>query len=320
MDASLTRLESARDDLARRWLVRVIERSSLDEVAELPVDRIARELPGLVSELVRAAAEGPQEGAETASEERLVELLTDLRGRDRRDPVELTRDVAALQSVIAEALASSLSDHSARSVLGAVDRLSGTMLAVLGVAVSELGERRARQLEGLSGMDAVTGLPNARQLRRQLAQFVAIQQRYGHPFALLALDIEGLRRINDAHGREAGDRALADVAAVVRGAVRAADSVARLDDDELCVLAPHQTALGGRAIGERLADAVGRLERPEGVPVGIAIGVAGCPEHAVEEDRLLELADEAMYRAKASGEPVAVAAPPLARAAGEDER
>ncbi|MGI8584778.1 MAG: GGDEF domain-containing protein, partial [Thermoleophilaceae bacterium] len=214
MDASLTRLESARDDLARRWLMRVIERSSLDEVAALPIERIARELPGLVSELVRAAAGGPQDGAEPASVGRIVGLLTNLRGRDRPDPVELTRDVAALQSVMAEALASSLSDHEARGVLGAVDRLSSELLAVLGVAVSELQERRSRELEGLSDTDALTGLPNGRQLRRQLAQLVAIEQRYGHPFALLALDLQGLRRINDAHGSEAGDRMLADAAAV----------------------------------------------------------------------------------------------------------
>ncbi len=320
LDASLTRLESARDDLARRWLMRVIERSSLDEVAALPIERIARELPGLVPELVRAAAGGPQDGAEPASVGRIVGLLTNLRGRDRPDPVELTCDVAALQSVMAEALASSLSDHEARGVLGAVDRLSSELLAVLGVAVSELQERRSRELEGLSDTDALTGLPNGRQLRRQLAQLVAIEQRYGHPFALLALDLQGLRRINDAHGSEAGDRMLADAAAVVRGALRAADTVARLDGDELCVLAPHQTASGGRAIGERLADGVGRLEDPKGVRVGIAIGVVGCPEHAVDEERLLELAEEAMYRSKASGEIVVIAAPPLARAAGDGDR
>ena len=317
LDASLTRLESARDDLARRWLVRVIEGSSLDEVAELPIDRLARELPGLVSALVQAAAGEPQEGAEAVTEKGAVELLTRLRGRERPDPVELTRDVATLQSVIADAQASSLSDPAARAVLGTVDRLSQTMLAVLGAAVSELQERRSRELEGVSGRDALTGLPNASQLRDQLAQLVAIHQRYGHPFALLALDLEGLRRINDAHGRDVGDRTLANAATVVRGAVRAADTVGRLGDDELGVLAPHQTASGGRVIGERLAEAVGRLEHTKGVSVGIAIGVVGCPEHAVDEERLLELADEAVYRSKASGETVTVADSLLARAVGE---
>lgn len=319
MDASLTRLESARDDLARRWLLRVIERSSLEEIAGLPIERIARELPALVSEVLRVAAGEPQDGPEAAGEGRVAALLADLRGGEQADPVELARDVAALQSVTVDAVGSSLSDPGARAALATVDRLSNALYAILGEAVAELAERRSLELEGRSDTDALTGLPNARQLGRQLAQLVAIEQRYGHPFALLVLDLEGLRRISDARGREAGDRTLAGAAAVVRDAVREADTVARLDGDELCVLVPHQTAAGGRALGERLAQVVGRLEDPKGVRVELAIGVVGCPEHAVQPERLLELADEAMYRSKASGETVAVAAAPLVRAAGEGD-
>jgi diguanylate cyclase (GGDEF)-like protein len=305
--ASLTRLDTARDDLARRWLARVVERSTLDEVAALSTERIARELPTLVSAVVRAASE-PDEGPRLAGVERAAELLSEIRGPEASDPSALARDAATLESVMAEALAGA----DARGALDALERVAAVLLAALGEAIAAGQADRVEALERRSGLDPGTGALDAASLRRQLSQLVAIQQRYGHPFALLVIDLEGLRRINDAHGRDTGDRALAGVAATVRGAVRAADSVGRLGGDELCVLAPHQVAAGGRTIGERLAEAVGQLDDE---PVGVSIGVVACPEHGVDPERLLELADEAMYRCKAAGTAVEVADAPLARAA-----
>lgn len=302
MDASLTRLESARDDLARRWLSRVVERSSLEEVARLSTERIARELPALVSAIVRAAAEPGGGDAEVAAG-----LLAGIRGRGAAAPALLARDAAALQSVMAEAL-----DADAPDALAVLERVSEALMTALGEAIAAGEATREERLAARSGTDSITGILDPASLRRQLAQLVAVQQRYGPPFALLVLDLDGLRRINDAHGREAGDRAITEVASAVRGTVRAADSVGRLGDDELCVLAPHQVAAGGRVIGERLAAAVARLE---GARIGVSIGVASCPEHGTEPDRLLELADEAMYRCKAAGTAVEVADAQLARAA-----
>jgi diguanylate cyclase (GGDEF)-like protein len=78
--------------------------------------------------------------------------------------------------------------------------------------------------------------------------------------------------------------------------------------DEFIVLAPHQSAESAGVLAERLATAVEReAAPPEGPTVGVSIGVVACPEHGTEAEPLLELADQAMYRAKASGESVAFA-------------
>lgn len=328
MDPHLRRLEDSRDDLARRWLLRVIEEASLDEIARLPTDRIARELPALISDVVRSAAANaageravePSSDASGAAPDpgRAIARLTSLRAQERPDPAALTRDVVALQSVLTEGLAAGVADPDARAVLAASERVGGALGAMLAAAVEELVEARSRELESLANTDALTGLFNVRYMREHLAHLIGIQQRYGHPFAVLLLDIDGLKRINDAHGHSMGDRALISVADCLRRTIRSIDTAVRLGGDEFCVLAPHQTAPRVRVLGERLAEAVSAIEGPAGVPVGVSVGVVSCPQHALDADRLLELADEAMYRAKASGTRVAVAAA-LTGAGGEGE-
>ena len=122
------------------------------------------------------------------------------------------------------------------------------------------------------------------------------------------MDIDGLKRINDAHGHAAGDRVLLQVAMSIRRSIRSVDTPARLGGDEFCVLAPNQDAGHAAALGERLAAAITeQAGAPETPPVGISIGVVSCPEHGEEAEALMDLADRAMYRAKASGESVALA-------------
>jgi GGDEF domain-containing protein len=86
------------------------------------------------------------------------------------------------------------------------------------------------------------------------------------------------------------------------------------------VLAPQQTASGAKILAYRVAAAVEQIETPDKSPVGVAIGVVACPQHGVDPDRLLELADAAMYRAKASGERVEMAEEVPAPAEDRSER
>jgi diguanylate cyclase (GGDEF)-like protein len=316
LNARLTHLEEVREELARRWLVRVIEGSSLEDVAQLPVDRIARELPEVITDLVRSAA-GDRPASPGDAAERAATRLAELNGRDGADPTALARGVAALGSVLTEGLADTVEDPEARAALTDAGRLGGALGTVLEAVLSGLVEARSRELESLADTDPLTGLFNVRFLRRHLAQLVGMQQRYGHPFALLLLDVDGLKRINVAYGDAVGDRALISVAAAVRGTIRSIDTAGRLGGDEFCVLAPNQTAPRVRALGERIADGIERLEPVEGTRVSVSVGVVSCPQHAVEGERLLELADEAMYRAKASGGRVAIAAGLTDAAGGE---
>jgi diguanylate cyclase (GGDEF)-like protein len=77
--------------------------------------------------------------------------------------------------------------------------------------------------------------------------------------------------------------------------------------DEFCILLPHQTASRARVVAERVAGAVEAVESPTGQPMKVSIGVVSCPQDATEAEELIEVADAAMYRAKAAGAPIAFA-------------
>jgi diguanylate cyclase (GGDEF)-like protein len=136
---------------------------------------------------------------------------------------------------------------------------------------------------------------------------LAEERRYGHPFSLLIVDIDGLGRINDAYGRQAGDQMLTAVSGVVSTQVRTADRAFRLGDDELCVLVGHKGAVESLAVAERLVALIDGSQGLEGPRVTISIGVAACPDHGRTAERLLSGAEEATYAAKAAGDRIGVA-------------
>jgi diguanylate cyclase (GGDEF)-like protein len=131
--------------------------------------------------------------------------------------------------------------------------------------------------------------------------------------------VDGLKRINDGNGHQAGDRVLVQVGLAMRRTIRTVDTPARVGGDEFCILAPAQTAEGGRTLAERLAEAVAAetAGADGGRGVGASIGVVASPEHGDEAEALMDLADQAMYRAKAAGDAVAMADPAQARASAE---
>jgi diguanylate cyclase (GGDEF)-like protein len=303
MNAPMERLDEARGELAKTWLLRVVEQSSLDEIERLPTPRIARELPELIGEIARAAA------AEEVSGGRGVEWakrLAELTGRGANIDSALIRDVAGLQSVMITALHKQVRSLDPVATLRAVERLTDLFSSMQADAVEEVLRQRSRELEWLGTTDELTGLHNARYLQQHMHHLLGVQRRYGHPFALLLVDIDGLKRINDAYGQAAGDRTLVDVATALGETIRDVDTPIRMSDDEFCVLLPQQTATRARTLAERVAVAIEAVEGPASQALGVAVGVVSCPQHATEVDQLLEMADSAMYRAKAAGERVAV--------------
>jgi diguanylate cyclase (GGDEF)-like protein len=85
-----------------------------------------------------------------------------------------------------------------------------------------------------------------------------------------------------------------------------------MSDDEFCILLPQQTASRARTLADRIAAAIEAIEGPVSQSLAVAVGVVSCPQHGTDVEKLLELADTAMYRAKAAGERVAEAAEPEA--------
>jgi diguanylate cyclase (GGDEF)-like protein len=284
--------------------MRVVERSALEDIERLPTGRIARELPELVSEIIRAAGRGQAESAGTPLE--WAQRLAELSGHDPGKPQHLVRDLAVLQSAMIGELHRALDRIDAVSALAMVERLAELFSSMQADAVADVLTARSGEAEWLGTTDSLTGLHNNRFMQEHLHHLLGVQKRYGHPFAVLLLDIDGLKRINDAYGSGAGDRTLVGVATALGETIRNVDTPVRMGGDEFCILLPHQTASRARVLAERLASAIEHVEAPAQQALRVSIGVVSCPQHATEAEDLLELADGAMYRAKAAGETVAI--------------
>jgi diguanylate cyclase (GGDEF)-like protein len=309
---SLARLERSRDELAKQWLVRLIERASLDEIRELPTERIARELPELISGIVESISESEGDPFNISKEQaERAASLAGLRGGGREArAVDVARDIAALQTVLLHALRDELEDDPVRFA-EAAEQLVEATAAIQAEAMEAHVQSRSRELESQANTDPLTGLGNLRALQRQLATLLDVHKRYSHPFAVLLMDIDGLKRINDSHGHPAGDRVLMQVAMSLRRSIRSVDTAARIGGDEFCVLLPEQDLKSAAKLAARLATAVEEeVAAPGDPPVTISIGVAASPEHGDEAEALIDTADRAMYRAKAAGEGIALGDPP----------
>ena len=152
--------------------------------------------------------------------------------------------------------------------------------------------------------DVVTGLFNRWMFNQQLAQALHQAQRQERMLALLLLDLDDFKSINDGYGHAIGDKVLVEVATRLRRALRSADTLSRLGGDEFIVLLPE---LAGPADAQRVAQKLGSvLSAPctvDGyeVHLGASIGIVFYPDDAQDAQTLLRYADMAMYRAKAAG-------------------
>jgi diguanylate cyclase (GGDEF)-like protein/PAS domain S-box-containing protein len=176
---------------------------------------------------------------------------------------------------------------------------------------SDVTEKRVaeEQIRRLAYYDTLTGLPNRRLLMDRLKQLVLRNQRHGRHGALLFIDMDNFKRLNDTHGHEAGDEFLRQTAARLRACVRAGDTVARLGGDEFVILLdsldaePNSAAQQARAIGAGIVDAfrqpvrIGTVEHSSTASVGVVL----MREAQDGIDALLRQADQAMYEAKNGG-------------------
>jgi diguanylate cyclase (GGDEF)-like protein len=161
--------------------------------------------------------------------------------------------------------------------------------------------------QGLPGQPDRPQDLRADDLDGSLDALVAEYQRYGHPFALALIELDGLREIYEAHGRESGDWMSTAATTMIRSQIRIVDRAFRVEDDAFCVLAPNVDADRLRRLGDRLARVVDGSQESEGPRISISAGVAACPEHGQDRGRLLEVARDALEAARAAEQPVAVA-------------
>ena len=158
----------------------------------------------------------------------------------------------------------------------------------------------AERLEQLSLTDALTGLPNRRQFDAIMRHDFESAVRDNQPLAVLMIDLDHFKWINDTYGHQHGDAVLRAVAASLSDWAREADLVARWGGEEFAVLAPSTDGEGARILGERLRGAVEVIRVDEGPGATITVGVAARGDNE-SADALLGRADRALYRGKADG-------------------
>jgi diguanylate cyclase (GGDEF)-like protein len=150
--------------------------------------------------------------------------------------------------------------------------------------------------------DGLTGLPNKRAVTDALKRTFAQATMTQAPLALLLLDLDHFKQVNDQYGHAAGDQVLAGVGAALRGVLRAPDFAGRNGGEEFAVLLPDTDIAAALEIAERVRVAIAEVTLPgTDVPVTVSVGVAGFPDHATTLERLDRLADAALYVAKRQG-------------------
>jgi diguanylate cyclase (GGDEF)-like protein len=243
---------------------------------------------------------------------------------------------------------------SVRGVLALYDRRGGrgfddADLSALGTladqaAIAVENVLAHEEAQRLSYTDPLTGLFNYRALRESLRREVERASRFGHQLAVLVLDLDRFKEVNDLHGHAAGDAVLAEFARRLRAEIREVDLAFRQGGEEFVLLLPETDAAGGATVGQRLCAAIRSTpmlvparrralpasgneparfpvarRSPLGrrVPVTVSVGVAVFPEHGTVGTAVLQAADDALYAAKADGRDTCrVAGVPAGVAAG----
>jgi diguanylate cyclase (GGDEF)-like protein len=200
----------------------------------------------------------------------------------------------------------------AQMFVGAVT-IAGLLTAAL------VTERRTaeRELREQADHDPLTGLLNRRTFNQELAKWVAHAERYGDQGALLVIDVDRFKRVNDLLGHPKGDELLERIGRLIRERLRETDVVARWGGDEFAVVLPRADLHGALVVANGILEHVRSMPGPPGgLPVTVSIGVCGFgPDTAPDAHRIFTRGDFAMYQAKHAGrDRVYMSDPP--RAAG----
>ncbi len=206
----------------------------------------------------------------------LVQLLQDVvRAETRLDNAQTTRLMEANEQLVVAALEAQIDADTAAHALSETTRVVG--------------------------LDSLTGLPNRTLLVDRLAQAISHAKRYGHRLALLFLDLDNFKQINDTFGHAVGDRAIQLAADRLQAVVRETDTVSRHGGDEFLILLADIThAADAAAIAEKLNASLGTYSSVDGhmMRLSASIGISIYPEDGVDAPTLIDRADAAMYVAK----------------------
>lgn len=161
------------------------------------------------------------------------------------------------------------------------------------------------ELEQMATRDPLTGLLNRREMSRVLDEELQRARRYQRPMAVLWVDFDHFKDVNDTYGHAAGDSVLRAISRLLLGSVRSVDSIGRFGGEEFVIVLPEMDLEEAQETAERLRRKVAEEPQPlgngEAVPLTISVGVAVYPDHGQTASTLFAAADKAMYLAKDRG-------------------
>jgi diguanylate cyclase (GGDEF)-like protein len=173
-----------------------------------------------------------------------------------------------------------------------------------------------RQLDRLANTDHLTGLSNRREMERLLMIESDRAKRYQRPLAVLMIDIDNLKAVNDCYGHAVGDGVLCTLGSVLAMSIRSSDAAGRVGGDEFLVVLPETDELGAQMLAARVTETFqGEVRAMQtwkelSTPVGLSVGIAATERGGAQASQLLSAADQALYEAKRSGKNRSSVAPP----------
>lgn len=278
-----------------------LEAMPLSDVEKASLARL-REVTAYTQPLVTAAVD--QALLADTDEKRLAvsrRIRTDALANQRRVGAELDHLMAMQNAAIGRDAAAAKTAHDeGRRLLLSIGLLASTLGAIIAALAVLNATRQANRLQHQALFDNLTQLPNRVLFQDRLQQAILASRRGHQPFALLALDLNRFKEVNDTLGHQYGDVLLNQVAARLAETSRDSDTVARMGGDEFALLLPATDRAGGEVFAKKL---IAVLDRPfelngKAVEMSASIGVACFPEHGTDDQSLIRHADAAMYVAK----------------------
>ena len=303
LDKAKSILERHKLDITKTWLSRLISNiDDLEALEQFPTQETIRTSVELIEGLANCLSD-----EETLSQfgpgglyHRQASALGLLQHDESGGIGPLADSLDALEEAIWERLGAGLRQQD-KEILALVRILRMALHRVMTAAAEAYHQQSSSELDRLAHTDALTGLRNRRYLEQELERHVELYKRYKHPFAVLMLDLDSLKLVNDTFGHAAGDEALKHLASVMRAAIRDTDIPCRYGGDEFIILMPEADKNAIQAVGRRIAETISKTRVKLGggyVSLEVSFGASSCPAEGTSVDVLLKQADTSLYAAK----------------------
>jgi diguanylate cyclase (GGDEF)-like protein len=303
LDKAKLILEEHKLDITKTWLSRLISQiDDLHALERFPTQETIRTSVELIEGLANCLSD-----TDTVSQfgpgglyYRQASALGLLQHDDTGGIGPLADSLDALEEAIWDRLANGLRQQD-KEIIALVRIMRMALHRVMTTAAEAYHQQSSAELDRLAHTDTLTGLHNRRFLEQELERHVELYKRYKHPFAVLMLDLDSLKLVNDTFGHAAGDEALRHLASAMRANIRDTDIPCRYGGDEFIILMPEADKNAIQAVGRRIADSISKARVRLGggyVSLEVSFGASVCPADGTTPDSLLKGADASLYAAK----------------------